>query len=292
MALRRSARSCSGDQLRRHPASNRPAPQLPGRNKKKNLSLLTASAIEVARSIDDTAATNGTDGNKGNISIKGTQGKVGGDNKSDIGQSDREVGDDNDGNGVIDGNEVNPGGDNEVGDYNDGNGSNKQVGDYTDGDGGTNHNKVNKGGNDGAPSNESNSEDVSSASSGNEGFVVAANNEPGPCAWMSAHQCICTMEAPVLCKGNSTEMCLCIVHQECLLFWERTQPASMIRGATPKGTNRLVCLMHHSQYQVKDERHSRRRSTTCPQQKTRKTNLLTVRITASIAVKAMTAISL
>ena len=184
-----------------------------------------------------------------------------------------------DGNGGIDGNEVNKG-------------NKDQAGDDTDGDGGINCNEVNEGGNDGAPSDDPDSEDDSSAPSENEGFVVAANNEPGPCAWMSAHQCICTMEAPVLCKGNSTEMCLCIVHQECLLFWERTQPASMIRGATPKGTNRLVCLMHHSQYQVKDERHSRRRSTTCPQQKTRKTNLLTVRITASIAVKAMTAISL
>ena len=97
MALRLSARSCSGDQPRRRPASNRPAPQLPGRNNKKNTSLLTASAIEVAGSIDDTASTDGTNGNKGNISIKGTQGKVGGDDKSDIGKSDGEVGDDNDG---------------------------------------------------------------------------------------------------------------------------------------------------------------------------------------------------
>ena len=99
----------------RRPASNRPAaPQLPGRNKKKNTSLLTASAIKVAGSIDDTAATNKPDANEGNISIKGTQGAVGGDNKSDIGRSDGEVGDDNYGNGVIDGNEVNPGGDNKV----------------------------------------------------------------------------------------------------------------------------------------------------------------------------------
>jgi hypothetical protein len=29
---------------------------------------------------------------------------------------------------------------------------------------------------------------------------------------MSAHQCICTEQAPVLCKGNSTEMCLGAVH--------------------------------------------------------------------------------
>ncbi len=68
---------------------------------------------------------------------------------------------------------------------------------------------------------------------------------------MSAHQCICAEEAPVLCKGNSTEMCLRTVHQECLLFWERTQPASTVHGATPKGTNCLVCPMHHPQYQVK-----------------------------------------
>jgi hypothetical protein len=101
MALRQSARSCSGDQLRRRLASNRPAPQLPGRNKKKNTSLLTASAIEVAGSIDDTAATDGTGSNKGDIPIKSTQGKVGGDNKSDIGKSDGELGDDNNGSGVI-----------------------------------------------------------------------------------------------------------------------------------------------------------------------------------------------
>ena len=102
MALRQSARSCSGDQPRRRPASKRPAAQqLLGRNKKKNTSLLTPSAIKVAGSIDITAATDGTDANKGDISIKGTQGKVGGDNKSDIGKSDGELGDDNNGSGVI-----------------------------------------------------------------------------------------------------------------------------------------------------------------------------------------------
>jgi hypothetical protein len=81
------------------------------------MSLLTASAIKVVRSIDDTAATDGTNSNKGNISIKGTQtqGKVGGDNKSDIGKSDGEVGDDNDGDGTIDSNKVNPGGNNKAG---------------------------------------------------------------------------------------------------------------------------------------------------------------------------------
>ena len=166
MALGRSTRSCSGDQPCRHPASNRLAPQLPGRNKKKNTSLLTASAIEVAGawSIDDIAATNGTNGNEGNSSIKGQQGKVGGDNKcndindADIGKSDGEVGDDNDGDGVIDGNEVNQGGDNEVSDHYDGNGGNNQVGDDTNGNGVIDHNEVNDGDNDGAPSNESDSE--------------------------------------------------------------------------------------------------------------------------------------
>ena len=68
---------------------------------------------------------------------------------------------------------------------------------------------------------------------------------------MSAHQCICAEEAPVLCKGNSTEMCLRTVHQECLLFWEHTQHASTICGAPSKGPNHLVCPMHHPQYQVK-----------------------------------------
>jgi hypothetical protein len=68
MALRQSTRSRSGDQPCRRPASYRPAPQLPGRNKKKNTSL-TASAIEVAGPIDGTAATNGTNGNEGNSSI-------------------------------------------------------------------------------------------------------------------------------------------------------------------------------------------------------------------------------
>ena len=184
-------------------------------------------------------------------SIKGQQGKVGGDNKcndindADIGISDGEVGDDNDGNGVIDGNEVNKGGNNEVcddnngdggidgnevnegdadevGDDNNGNGgidgnevnkgSNDQVGDDNNGDGGIDGNEVNKGGNNGAPSNDPNFEDDSSASSESEGFVVAVNNKPGPSAWMSAHQCICTEQAPVLCKGNSTEMCLGAVH--------------------------------------------------------------------------------
>ena len=55
---------------------------------------------------------------------------------------------------------------------------------------------------------------------------------------------------PVSCKRNSTEMSLRTVYQEYLLFWERTQPASMITGATPKGLNCLVCPMHHPQYQV------------------------------------------
>ena len=150
------------------------------------MSPLNASAIDVAGSIDDTAVTNITGANKGNISIKGTQGEVGGNNKSDIGNSDREVGDDNDGNGVINGNEVYPGGDNKVGNYNNGNGGDKQVGDDPDGNGGINRSEVNKGGNNGAPNNESDSEDGSSASCGNEGFVVAGNNKPGPCAWMSA----------------------------------------------------------------------------------------------------------
>ena len=109
MALRRSTRSHSGDQPRRRPASNRPAPQLQGRNKKtpaKKITSLTASAIEVAGSNDEPAVTNGTDGNKGNSSIKGQQGKVGGENKcddnkdADIGKSgyDFEV---SDGNGDI-----------------------------------------------------------------------------------------------------------------------------------------------------------------------------------------------
>ena len=265
MALSCSARSCSGEQPRRRLPSNRsPAPQLPGRNKKKNLSLLTASAIQVAGSVDDTTETNGTDANKGDISIKGIQGEVSGDNKSDIGKSDGEIGDDNDGNnkidgneddndgdGVIDSNSVNPGGDNKVGDYNDGDGGDEQVGDDPDGNGGIDRNEVNKGGTNSAPSNESNSEDDSSTSSGNEGFIVAAHTEPGPCVWMSAHQCIWAMEAPVWCKGNSASLCLRTVHQECLLAWEHTLSASTIRGANPKGTNCLVCLMHHPQYQVK-----------------------------------------
>ena len=127
MVLRQSARSCSGDQPCRRPASTRPSPQLPGKNKKKNTSL-TASAIEVARSIGDTTATDGTNGNKGDSSIKDQQGKVGGDNKcnninnADIGKSDGEVGDDNDGDSVLDGNEVNEGGNKKVVDDNNGNG--------------------------------------------------------------------------------------------------------------------------------------------------------------------------
>jgi hypothetical protein len=268
------------------------APQLPGRNKEKNTSLLTASAIKVAGSIDDTAATNRTYANKGDISIKGTQGKVDGDNKSDIGKSDGEVGDDNDGDGVIDGNEVNPGGDNKVGDYNDGDGGYKQVGDDPDGNGGINRNEFNKGGNDGAPSDESNSEDGSSSSSENEGFVVAGNNGPGPCAWMSAFQCICTMETPFLCKGNSTESCLRTVHQECLLFWERSQPPSTIRGVTSKGSNPLVCLMHHPQYQVTRWKAFQSEKFNPSPTNNKKTNLLIVWITASIPVKTMTAVSL
>ena len=108
MALRQSTR-CSGDQPCKRLASKRQAPQLPGRYKKtpakKNTSL-TASAIEVAGSNDEPAVTNGTDGNKGNSSIKGQQGKVGGENKcddnkdADIGKSgyDFEV---SDGNGDI-----------------------------------------------------------------------------------------------------------------------------------------------------------------------------------------------
>ena len=202
---------------------------------------LTASAVEVAGSIDDTTGINVTDGNKDGSSIKGQQGKVGGDNKyndindADIGKSDGEVGDDNDGNSLIDGNEVNKGGNNKVGDDNDNDGrinsnevnkgGNNKVGDDNNGDGGIDGNEVNEGGNNGASSNDPTSEDDSSASSGSEGFIVAVNNEPGPCAWMSAHQCICAEQAPVLCKGNSTEMCLRTVHQECLLFWKRTQPA-------------------------------------------------------------------
>ena len=193
--------------------SKRPAPQLPGRNKKKNTSL-TASAIEVAGSIDDTTATEGTDGNKGNSSIKGQQSEVGGDNKCNdinnagIGKSDGEVGDDNDGDGVIDGNEVNKGSDNKVGDDNncdgriDGNEVNKsgsnRVGDDNDGNDGIDGNEVSEDGNNGAPSNDLDFEDDSSASSGSEGFVVAANNKPGPCAWMSAHHCICADQAQSL----------------------------------------------------------------------------------------------
>ncbi len=51
-------------------------------------------------------------------------------------------------------------------------------------------------------------------------------------------------------KGNSTEFCLRTVYHECLLFWECTQPATTVRVATPKGTNCLVCPIHHPQYQV------------------------------------------
>ena len=298
MALRQSTRDYSGDQPRMCAASKRPPPQLPGRNKKtpaKKSTSLTAPSIEVAGSNDEPAVTNGTNGNEGNISFLGQQGKVGGDNKyndindADIGKSDGEVGDDNDGDGVIDGNEVNQGGDNEVSDHYDGNGGNNQVGDDTNGNGVIDHNEVNDGDNDGAPSNESDSENVSSASSGNEGFIVAANNKR---AWMSAHQCICAEEAPVLCKGNSTEMCLRTVHQECLLFWERTQPASTVRGATPKGTDCLVYPMHHPQYEVKRWKAFQREKYHPPPPENEKSYLLTVRLTASIAVKAMTAASL
>ena len=175
----------------------RPPPQLPGRYKKtsakKNTSLI-ASAIDVAGSNNEPEVTNGIDGNKGDISIKGLQGQVGGNNKGnnsnddDIGKSDGKVGNDNNGNGGINSNEVD----------------------------------------------DPDSEDASSASSGSEGFVVDAVNEPGQCAWMSAHHCICADQAASECKGNSTEQCLCKVHHDYLLFWECTQPVTMVCSATPK----------------------------------------------------------
>ena len=86
MALRQSTRDYSGDQPRMCAASKRPPPQLPGRNKKtpaKKSTSLTAPSIEVAGSNDEPAVTNGTNGNEGNISFLGQQGKVGGDNKGD-----------------------------------------------------------------------------------------------------------------------------------------------------------------------------------------------------------------
>jgi hypothetical protein len=157
MALRRSTRSRSGDQLRKCWVSNRPPPQLPGRYKKtpakKNTSL-TASAIKVSGSNVEPAVTDVTNGNKGNSSIKGQQGEAGGNNKcvnsndADIGKSDGEVSDDNDGDGGIDGNEVN------------------------------------KGGNDSVPRDDPASEDDSTGSPEDVGFVSAAVNKPGPCAWI------------------------------------------------------------------------------------------------------------
>ena len=109
---------------------------------------------------------------------------------------------------------------------------------------------------------------------------------------MSAFQCICAIETPVSCKGNYAESCLCTVHQECLLFWERTQPASTIRGATPKGSNCLVCPMHHPQYQVTRWKAFQSEKFNPSPTNNKKTNLLIVWITASIPVKTMTAVSL
>ena len=227
----------------------RPPPQLPGRYKKtsakKNTSLI-ASAIDVAGSNNEPAVTNGIDGNKGDISIKGLQGQVGGNNKGnnsnddDIGKSDGKVGNDNNGNGGInkdesavtnktDGSKGNSsikgqqgevGGDNKCGDSNDADidKADGKVGNDNNGNGGINSNEVD----------DPDSEDASSASSGSEGFVVDAVNEPGQCAWMSAHHCICADQAASECKGNSTEQCLCKVHHDYLLFWECTQPVTMV----------------------------------------------------------------
>ncbi len=191
MALRQSTR-CSGDQPCKWLASKRQAPQLPGRYKKtpakKNTSL-TASAIEVSGSNDEPAVTKGTDGNKGNSSIKGQQGKVGGENKcddskdADIGKSgyDFEV---SDGNGDIVGTnwinvndviDVNKGkigktgndGNGNINGDNSNNGDTRKcvndeevgVGDDNNGNGGINDNEVNEGGNNGVPSDDLNSED-------------------------------------------------------------------------------------------------------------------------------------
>jgi hypothetical protein len=66
----------------------------------------------------------------------------------------------------------------------------------------------------------------------------------------------------------------------------------MVPGATPKGTNRLVCPMHHPQYQVKRWKAFQREKYHPFPLKNEKTYLLTVWLTASISVKAMPAASL
>ena len=79
-------------------------------------------------------------------------------------------------------------------------------------------------------------------------FVCTIVNHPGPCGWKIVHQCICKYyEVPIQCKGNENESCLCLVHPECMMLWERSSP-SAITPLDPLSQFNLVCPMHHPQF--------------------------------------------
>jgi hypothetical protein len=91
-------------------------------------------------------------------------------------------------------------------------------------------------------------DDDNKCNDGNNRFVCTIVNHPGPCGWKIAHQCICEdYEVPIQCKGNVNESCLCLMHPECMMLWERSL-SSAITPLDPSLQFNLVCPMHHPQF--------------------------------------------